>query len=270
MNKPVIADWLSQTFSQATDVRRASTDVEATLVFQNHHADVVVQTWMGARIYIYVVDEEPRLRDLKTILKDNTRDSIGTLFVVATNLLPADGTTTRTPDWLQSLQSLNEGGVYGYRFDTATPTLIRANFSAGANVDEFYCWYTADFQIESVTSRRREVHKGIKGTWQLADIASPNFKRRINYERINQRFHYRTRETHQPASGKTTTDKFRACCRMLNVSDKADHSQVKQAYRQMALRVHPDVSALPHFEAERRFKELQEAYDYIKRHHGWD
>jgi curved DNA-binding protein CbpA len=35
------------------------------------------------------------------------------------------------------------------------------------------------------------------------------------------------------------------------------------------MQVHPDVSALPRTEAERRIKLLNEAYEFIKSYHGW-
>jgi molecular chaperone DnaJ len=56
---------------------------------------------------------------------------------------------------------------------------------------------------------------------------------------------------------------------MLGIERNASEKEVKKAFRMMALRVHPDVSALPRVEAERRIKELNEAYEYIKDYHGW-
>jgi hypothetical protein len=238
------------------------------MVFQNHLADVVVQTWMGTRIYVYVVDSPPRTRDLRHILRDNTRASVGTLFLLDAKILPSDGSVIKLDDWLIGLQHIYDGGVYAYHIEGKTASLVRVSFSTTGNVDEYYCWYTADFQIESVTTRRREVTQELKGVWQIADIASPSFKRRINYERLNQRHHYRTRDVHE-AQHPVDNKKFMAYCKFLDVSPSADEDQVKQAYRKMALQVHPDVSALPQFEADKRFKMLQEAYDYIRQHQGW-
>ena len=36
-----------------------------------------------------------------------------------------------------------------------------------------------------------------KGKWYVGDIASTAFKRRMNAERSRQRFHYRTKTTHE-------------------------------------------------------------------------
>ncbi|MCA9915498.1 MAG: DnaJ domain-containing protein [Anaerolineae bacterium] len=57
---------------------------------------------------------------------------------------------------------------------------------------------------------------------------------------------------------------------MLGVDRTATEAEIKSAFRQMAMKVHPDVSALPRQEANRRIKELNEAYEYIKGFHGWN
>ena len=56
---------------------------------------------------------------------------------------------------------------------------------------------------------------------------------------------------------------------LIGVQKDASEQEIKTAFRQMALKVHPDVSALPRQEANERIKQLNEAYDYIKQYHGW-
>lgn len=263
--------WLQQRFSQASDVKSSSIEPDNILIFQAHQANFIVQTWMGGRIYVYYLVEPPRVRDLRAVMRENSRDGIGTLFVLDGRLLPPDGETSRIEDWQECLQWLTDGSVYAVIADEDTPddpiSLIQANFTASPTPQQYFCWYTRDFMIENVSVRRREISSGIRGEWHLADIASPKFKRRVNYERLNQRHHYRTRTTEEVRL--TPVDELRACYEVLNVRADATEREVKAAYRQVAMKVHPDVSALPAPEAERRFKQLQEAYERIKEYHGW-
>ena len=50
--------------------------------------------------------------------------------------------------------------------------------------------------------------------------------------------------------------------RVLDVGRDASQDEIKRAYRKLARKYHPDVSAEP--DAEERFKELQEAYEVLK------
>jgi DnaJ-domain-containing protein 1 len=127
-----------------------------------------------------------------------------------------------------------------------------------------------------VTVRKRDISQGnVRGTWHLGDIASPTYKRRINHERANQRFHYRTKYAQDiggnPNGGaiRARDDELAKYYKLLGVDKDASEKDIKAAFRRMAMQVHPDVSALPRQEANRRIKELNEAYDFIKDYHGW-
>lgn len=54
---------------------------------------------------------------------------------------------------------------------------------------------------------------------------------------------------------------FKDYYRVLGVSDKADASEIKKAYRKLARQYHPDVSSAA--DAEERFKEVGEAYEIL-------
>lgn len=259
--------WLQITFNAVQDVKSAANYPDNGVIFQPYLADLVVQTWMGAWLNVYLVDKEPRTRDLRATLKENTRCGIGSLFVVSAALLPEHGRRLKLDDWQVGFMGMNDGWIYAYSQREAAFALSQVHFSATGIVDELYCWHLPDFQIETVHVRRRQVQHGLKGEWLVGDIASQAYKRRVNYERQHQRFHYHTkstRETHRAPS-----DHLDECYRILNVARSASEREVKIAYRRMALQVHPDVSALPRWESERRIKEINRAYETIKDHHGW-
>ena len=86
-----IANLVTTRFREIQDVKRASTRPEANLTFRNHEPDVIVETWMNSRLNVYIVQQAPKSRRIKTILKHNTSSSIGTLFLIKGAILPADG-----------------------------------------------------------------------------------------------------------------------------------------------------------------------------------
>jgi hypothetical protein len=275
-----IIQWLRSLFAAVPDVSRASTDPDPSVIFKEHHADIVLSTWMGSRLYVYVLHKAPKLRDIKNILRDNSRNSIGSLFIVNAKLLPPNSETVRLQDWWEALYLLNDGFVYAYTPRNAVLMLSQVHFTASHSKDEFRAWHFENFLVENVTVRRREVLQGnVKGVWQVGDIASPTYKRKINHERANQQFHYRTQYTQEiPYQGKKYNGASNGNGRdaqlhkyyeLLGVDDKATEQQIKAAFRQMALRVHPDVSALPREIAHEKFKELSQAYEFIKDYHGW-
>lgn len=276
------AAWLRDHFAQVADVRVATTEPDNTVIFQTHQADLVVSTWMGARFYVYLLDAIPKVRDLKNTLRDNSRAGIGTLFVLDAALLPAAGSTLKAPEWQEILSALNDGWIYAYTRCANQPALQQVHYNQTQRRGHYDVWHLSDFHIDSVSVRKRELHDTLRGTWRVADIASTAYKRRVNDERANQRFHYQTKYTQEipnSANGRrrqatrsataTNKAKLESYYNLLGVSLDASEKEIKRAFRQMALKVHPDVSALPRHESHRRIKELNEAYDFIKQHNGW-
>lgn len=278
MIREKVARWVRAHFAVVADVNRATTEPDASVIYNHHQADVVVSTWMGARLYIHLIDQLPKVRDLKAILRTNSRCSIGTLFLVDKSLLPANDAPLKMQDWWEGLTALNETFFYVYSMRDDQLIITQAHFLQTNTRDEVRLWYLPEFNIEKVTVRRRTVPNGtVKGTWHVADIASPNYKRRMNDERAQQRFHYRTKYTqdipprngrHQVANN-THDRRLQQYYKLIGVEITATEKEIKTAFRQMALKVHPDVSALPRQEATERIKRLNEAYEYIKDYHGW-
>lgn len=257
--------WLQAKFDAATDVKLATTQPESTVVFQNHRADLVVYTWMGAVLYVYLLEKEPRVRELRGILRENSRTGIGTLFMVKLALLPPAGKGIAMSDWQDGLRGLSDSWIYGY---SPEQDIVQVHFQPTPIAEQFDCLHLPNFVIEHVSVRRREVNSSLKGDWFLGDIASPAFKRRINYERIHQRFHYTTRTAPREVSP-APVDTLLRYYEMLGLERNASEKEVKSAFRRLAMNIHPDVSSLPRAEAERRIKELIEAYEFIKEYHGW-
>ena len=258
---------IASRFRQVQDVKSASVRRAAALNSLSHEPDIVVETWMNSRLYLYFVDEAPKSRWLRTILKQNSKASMGTLFLVAARLLPGDGYCGKLQGWQDDLRALNGGAIHAYAVSQDRVKLIQVNLDETTQRNEFVVWHSVDFPLEAVAVRRRECQTNIRGAWHLGDIASPRFKRRISDERAQQRFHYRSRQS-QPIEAQSATQ-ISAAYLALEIEVGAGQEAVKEAFRKLAREYHPDVSRHDKGEAEQRFKEVKSAYDRIRSHWRW-
>lgn len=265
-----INHWLQQEFRRARDVSGAIISPDSGRIFQPREPDLLIQTWMGARLFVYLVLTPPKIRDIRNVLRHNSRGSTGSLYVVHTDILPEDGSTGHLQDWQDALQRLNGGWIYSLSVSDGHLNVGQVHVSSTVQPGEYYCWHLNDFEIQTVTVKRRDIDSVVKGTWYVGDIASPEFKRRVNYERVNRRYHYRTQYRSTPdQTQKIMPDDLAAAYQVLQVERTASEHDVKRAFRRRAMSVHPDVSALPRFEAERQMRALIQAYDLVKTYHGW-
>jgi len=265
----VIADWLRNEFASVPDVKSAGVHLDRSAIFVEHQADLVVRTWMGSCCYVYLIHSPPKARDLRGTLKHNSRSGVGTLFVVRRDLLPENDATVRINDWQEVLLTLYDRWIYSYILGDEGLSLAQVNFTPAAIEQQYTCWTLPEFGIENVSVRKREYNNGLRGTYFVGDISSPAYKRRVNAERVHQRFHYRTRYTSQLPDRRANDDQLMKYYQLIGVDRNASERDVKAAFRRMALQIHPDVSALPRVEAEQRIKALNEAYEFIKNYHGW-
>jgi len=260
-----IADQLALRFRALQDVKFAGSRPEASLTARSYEPDIVVETWMNSRLYVYIIEKAPKARMLRAILKQNTKASIGSLFLIELALLPGHGYCGKLRDWQEALRALHRGAIYAFsRAADAEIRLLQINLDAGPERREFSVWHSVEFPLDAVSVRRREYHNTIRGRWYIGDIASPKFKRHINEQRARQRFHYQTR-----AAGGPPAPQINAAYLALEIEVGAGQPAVKAAFRRLAREYHPDVSRHEKAEAERRFKEIQAAYERIKAHRHW-
>ncbi len=266
MRQPV-AELLKSRFRTIQDVKTASARPAANLTFRNHEPDVIIETWMNSRLYIYLVERAPKPRNIRSILKQNTGASIGTLFLVNSALLPGDGYCGKLQDWQDDLSAMNVGAIYAFELQGDGLKIFQVNVDETTQRNLYHVWHTRDFPCDAVSVRRREFQTNIRGSWYIGDISTPRFKRRISEERAQQRFHYRTKRTKSPHD--VPADKINAAYLALEIEVGAGQDAVKEAFRKLALKYHPDISEHDKGEAEQRFKEVKSAYDRIKSHRRW-
>ena len=262
-----LADTITSRFRNVQDVRFASAAAGPALTSLSHEPDLVIETWLNSRLYVYVVDEAPKPRWIRSVLRQNTRASIGTLFHLDAALLPADGYRGRLRAWQDDLRVMTLGALFAFKIEDEGLRLLQVNIDETTQRHDFLVWHTRDFPFDAVSVRRRELHTALRGSWLVGDIASASFKRRISEERARKRFHYRTRQS-QPAA-RANAEPISAAYLALEIEVGAGQAAVKAAFRSLARKYHPDVSEHEKAEAEKRFKEVQSAYDRIKTHRRW-
>lgn len=262
-----IANLIASRFREVQDVKSASSRREASLATLSYEPDIVVETWMNSRLFAYIIDRSPKSRQLRAILKQNSRASIGSLFLVEAGLLPGDGYCGKLQGWQDDLRVLNIGVIHAYDLRQGEFRFVQVNLDETTQRNEFVAWHTKDFPFDAVSVRRRDCQTNIRGSWYVGDVTSPKFKRRISEERAQQRFHYHTRRP-QPANT-DTAKQISAAYLALEIEVGAGQEAVKEAFRKLAREYHPDVSPHEKEEAEQRFKEVKSAYDRIKSHRRW-
>jgi hypothetical protein len=275
-----VKKWLKHQLDSVIHVQRTATGSEA---------DLVVSTWSGIKILIFLVDQPVKLRAIKNTLNSASSAGINTLFLVDSGLLPPEGKRTLPDEWLLAIHALTGERIYTYRADGSSPALYQIHFNRVSSTDEYETWYGPEVSLKRIRSFRFTVkRRSIKGDWLVADFDSPNFwndNGYRNYQASRQkraRRHnttWRTWSDYQkswqgadetvPTTHGMIQQYLDECYALLDVSQDASQEEVKAAFRRQALMVHPDTSKLPAEEAELKFRALSAAYEYIKTVRQW-
>ncbi len=284
--------WLRERLYQVSAVRGCVTN--------RPEADLVVRTWIGKYIFIYLIAEPPKVRSLQKLVRTATENSAACLFIVDAGLLPADSQRTAPKDWMLALHSLTDGRIYVYNVEADAPRIREMHFEQIANTDEQEAWYGAAIAIERLPIYPIWVRSGaMKGNWLIAHFDTDAFWQKSDYRQARTRFRHDQRSTPPrqreeqgqgdaskrryytdsgwQASGadrfsfvpSTPRTRLDDCCALLGVDKIASEEQVKTAFRKKALEFHPDTSELPKAEAEEKFRQINEAYAYIRDYKGW-
>jgi hypothetical protein len=278
-----IQRWLSNQLVEIDSVRTAK------IALGDQDFLIVVHTWSGVVIHIHLLDQPPKARTIKKIVQENTRVGIGTLFIVAAPLVPADGTREDIDEGLLAIHALFRDKLYTYRVQDNEPRIGQVHFKAFNRGDEREVWYGPDIPVRHLPCFRVWVNtpQSIKGNWLIANFGSDAFWKQADYTTGRDFFRRQQRRasgnTHyvnwssgefQEQGGTVTPasapeSQLDRAFKQLGLTREASGEEVKAAFRRLALEEHPDVSKLPKDQAEARFQTLYEAYTFIKAARGW-
>lgn len=268
-----VKPWLAQQIANIHSVQKCVLDQHES------GADIVVHSWRGVLVHVHLIDEAPKLRNLKRMAQEATRIGVGSLFIVNVNLLWSDGTRILPPDWLLAIHALTDEKIYTYRVDADGPHIGQVHLKNTPKGEEHDLWYGPDVQIGQLPFYRIWVKlPSMKGDYLVANFASEIFWRNPDYRnaraRSEQRYQERKQQYTQYEYGYGGSGPAEAIPKSLTRLEQsyaelglrpgASCDEVKSAFRKLALAVHPDVSALPKQEAETKFRALNDAYNYIR------
>jgi hypothetical protein len=263
---------------------------------------LVVHTWTGVIVNVYLIQEVPKLRNLKRVLQEATDLGIGSMFILDADLLPAPNTRFDPDEWLLALHTLTHERLYAYDIDDNGPKLVQVHFDQIGSTAAYVAKLGPDVTFDQLRILKITVKpKVMKGDWHIADFGLNAFWRdpyrtqRTEYRRPDNRDYNwrawsqttweqsRTQEipntngnggggngsTPPPRPAPSPRHRLDQCFALLEIERDATRDEIKAAYRKLARAVHPDTSTLPKDQAEHKFRQLTEAYEYIKSIQNW-
>lgn len=282
---------MSDTSANNTHISKQLKEIVKQLVnVQSCHISqintVTVQTWTGNLINVYMLDSEVSTRAIKRILQDSTDIGVGTMFILDDSLLPGNQERLEPKDWIRAIHELTRERIYTYTLqDDGKLRINQTHLEPLAATGEFSVIYGPPLQFDKIRFYLLSVkQRSIRGSWQVADLGNPAFWKE---NRRTYRPQYRrpsTGETRWKEWSQTTWEqdasrnipappqprnKLAICYEMLQVNEDASKEEIKAAYRKLAIEFHPDTSELSEEIAAVRFKELRDAYEYIKSARNW-
>ncbi len=258
--------------------------VQASVIVPGNN--LVIQTWTGVVINIYLFDTPIKTRSIKKVLQDSGEIGIGSMFIVDANLLPLPDTRFEPDEWLLAIHTLTHERVYAYAFDVHGPKLLQAHLEPIGLTGTYQIKYGPEVAVDQLRYLRMSFkERFIKGDWHVADFGYQAFWRdanrgfQPNYRRPdNRQYTWRSwsnttwngpQQQEIPAPPRPARSRIDLAYDLLEIGREATRDEVKAAFRKRAMIFHPDTTQLPKEEAQTRFLEVTEAYEYIKTYNNW-
>lgn len=248
---------------------------------------LIVHTWTGVAINIFLINEPVRTRAIKHILQEGTQVGLGSMFILAANLIPPPETRFEAPEWMLALHAVNRECLYSYALDQERPRIIPVHLEQIGNSGDYVTKYGPPIAFDELRYTKITVKpRYIKGDWLIADFGYHAFWRDSHRPRHTNTYRRTANPDYQWRSWNQTTweqnghqetsvpqrrpnNLMVTYYKMLQLEPEASPQEIKAAFRKLALAVHPDTSDLPKEEAAAKFRELTEAYEFIKREKKW-
>lgn len=210
---------------------------------------VLVELKTGHEVSIHLIETILPVYELKLNLVDNTEDEIYSLFVLWGDMfLHHDGEIFQPDPWMLALIALYGGKVYAFDVYGKDIRIFPAYFEPLGGF-QYRVHYGADIDVTRLGCTSADItYDELAGTWMVADFtgATPPPKRQKKVDEVKKHTPRPRRETPWDILGIAKTDR---------------RDEIKQAYRRMARRYHPDLNASP--EAHDQMQRVNTAYDRI-------
>jgi len=248
-----LGEWLAQQFRALSSVRRCRIQPHWQQLQPSEYPPLLaVDTWMQATLFVYPQRHPPTVRELRRLLNHNTRAGVGTVVLLHRGNFP-EQPTMKIPSWLLALHSLSHERLFTFEESAPSFTLDRLHLIAHGPAGVSRLLWRCDVTFQRLAVIERVIRHGpLRGRWLSAELDCENQKE--DYAAAA-----RARRAPQHRLDPFTRESFS----LLGLSASASDSEIRQAFRRLARETHPDVSDLPHAEAEARFRRIQVAYQHI-------
>lgn len=197
----------------------------------------------GGQLMVCIVERGMSLSEVRYHYETNTRRGIYTLMLLWVDMfIPRDGSTTDLNDWMQVLDSLHGGKLYGYEVAGRNAFFFPVHLQGNAQQRRVRFGNVVDYT--AIGGRRRRIDTPLMaGEWLVGgfDFATQGYRQATTVSAGHLSQHYHT----------------------LGLPADADQEAIKHAYRVLARLYHPDVNASD--ESDERMKRINEAYQTIMR-----
>lgn len=199
---------------------------------------ILFQTHTGNTASVHLIDSSIPVYEIRNTLNDNASKGIYTMFMLWTRMmLPQHGQQYIMDDWMEAFYSLNGRCIYGYDHIDGQAYIFPVYFHGMGykrTVEYGTIVRFGQFRAHEVTTEL----PGFESTWKVADF-----------------------EGDGQAAYVPVSDVLAAHYALLGVMPGDDTETIKQAYRLLARRYHPDTN--PSEDAHSRMQAINEAYQKI-------
>lgn len=197
----------------------------------------------GGQLMVCIVERGMSLSEVKYHYETNTQRGIYTLMLLWVDMfIPRDGTTTDLNDWMQVLDHLHGGKLYGYEVAGQTAFFFPVYLQGTGYQRRVRFGNIVDYT--AIGGRQRHINTPLMaGEWLVGgfDFATEGYKQ------------------HAPAPASALSQHYA----VLGLSNDADLDSIKRAYRTLARLYHPDVNQ--DGASDERMKRINAAYQAILR-----
>jgi len=224
---------------------------------------ITVRLASGEIVSIHLVERDIDVGLIKSILEENARAKVATVFILwCAMLLPDDGDLYRPYDWMLALLTLFNDKIYAYEGYGTNISVFPVHFDRQPIGLEYLIRYGGDVDMGKlgIDTIHAQTHH-VAGIWRIADFAGP----------VRQQTHQQTQQQTQQSQTKRDSQGYTrarpdrnpmsAYYEILGISLGADVETIRQAYRTLARQYHPDVNNSP--DATEHMQQINMAYMQI-------
>jgi hypothetical protein len=215
---------------------------------------------------ICIMEREMPVSDILDIYKDHAKSGIHTVFLLwCEMLIPEHGDIFEPPDWLLTLHTLHNQRIYAYKTVGDEVYIFPVILKRVGYGRERLVLYGSLIDVKDIGCAFMKVKGGkLEGTWRMGDFITGrrhDHTRRTYQARMGERQRQQQKQAPPPPEPNSLLTHYR----LLGVSINADWETIKQAYRRLARRYHPDLNPSP--QATHMMQRINAAYRHLMRHH---